>query len=460
MASNSLHMSSILTKLNMEYLTENFILEKITPNIVGLLSSHELQCLGVQSRNDMVLLRNECVNYGRQPPNKIYNGAGAPTYDLPKDVIEELLLDGFSIKEISMLLSVSERTVYRRMASYGLRKHVFSDISDLELDEVVGQLTKDFPNCGENMIGQFLRGKDVTVQRCRLRESLHRVDEDGILHRSRGRLHRRVYNVKGANHLWHIDTNHKLVRWHMVVFGAIDGFSRLPVALSCSDNNKAPTLLQFFTEAVSRFGLPSRVRSDKGLENVLIADYMIEKRGAGRCSMITGKSTHNQRIERLWRDVFTGVLSYYYKLFYFLEDEGVLDPLNPKCIAALHFVFLPRINEKLKLWMTAWSNHRMRTTGTSPLRLWLSSEMQNPVGLTEAATATEELADYGIEGILFETEGINERPVLNPPEMSLSQDCQSELARAIPQEGPLHNHGIDSYLTAVDVIQHYLNDNQ
>ena len=86
--------------------------------------------------------------------------------------------------------------------------------------------------------------------------------------------------------------------------------------------------------------------------------------------------------------------------------------------------------------MTAWSNHRMRTTGTSLLRLWLSSEMQNPVGLTEAATTTEELADYGIEGILFKTEGINERPVLNPPEMSLGQDCLSEVARAIPQEGP------------------------
>ena len=38
------------------------------------------------------------------------------------------------------------------------------------------------------MIGQMLRGKGVTVQRYRLRESLHRVDEDGILRRSRGRL--------------------------------------------------------------------------------------------------------------------------------------------------------------------------------------------------------------------------------------------------------------------------------
>ena len=244
----------------------------------------------------------------------------------------------------------------------------------------------------------------------------------------------------------------------MVIFGAIDGFSRLPVALSCSDNNKAPTLLHFFTEAVGRFGLPSRVRSDKGLENALIADYMIEKRGASRCSMITGKSTHNQRIERLWRDVFTGVLSYYYKLFYFLEDEGVLDPLNPTCIAALHYVFLQSINEKLKLWMTAWSNHRMRTTGTSPLRLWLSSEMQNPVGLSETATE-EELARYGTEGILFETEASDERPILNPPEIRLSQECQSELARAIPALHPLHNHGIELYLTAVDIIQHSLNNN-
>lgn len=457
MATNSDHMLSVLTKLKMEYLEENFIREKITPDIVGLLSSYDLQCLGVRCRNDMVLLRKECVNYGCQSPIKIYNGTGAPTYDLPKDLIEELLIDGFSIKEISTLLSVSERTIYRRMASYGLRKHTFSEISDHALDEVVRQLTENFPNCGENMIGQMLRGKGVTVQRFRLRESLHRVDEGGILRRSRGRLCRRVYNVKGANQLWHIDTNHKLVRWHMVIFGAIDGFSRLPVALSCADNNKAPTLLQFFTEAVNRFGLPSRVRSDKGLENVLIADYMIEKRGAGRRSMITGRSTHNQRIERLWRDVFTGVLSYYYKLFYFLEDEGVLDPLNPTCIAALHYVFLQSINEKLKLWMTAWSNHRMRTTGTSPLRLWLSSEMQNPVGLSE--TAIEELATYGTEGILFETEASDERPILDPPDIRLSQDCQSELARAIPRLYPLHNHGIELYLTAVDIIQRFFNNN-
>ena len=55
-----------------------------------------------------------------------------------------------------------------KMISYGLRKHTFSEISDHALDQVVRQLTEDFPNCGENMIGQVWRGKGVTVQRFRI----------------------------------------------------------------------------------------------------------------------------------------------------------------------------------------------------------------------------------------------------------------------------------------------------
>ena len=90
--------SNILKKLSMGNIVENFRREKITPDIVARLSSYDLQCLGVRCRNGMmVLLRTECVKYGFESPRKICDEAGAPKYDLPKNVIEELLLDGFSI---------------------------------------------------------------------------------------------------------------------------------------------------------------------------------------------------------------------------------------------------------------------------------------------------------------------------------------------------------------------------
>ena len=108
---------------------------------------------------------------------------------------------------------------------------------------------------------------------------IHRVYSYGVEGRKSGRLHLRVYNVQCPNASWRVD-----------------GFSRLCVALKCLNNNKANTLLQCFVYGVRAHGLPSRVRSDNGLENVNIAQFMIEKRGRERGSIITGKSTHYQNL--------------------------------------------------------------------------------------------------------------------------------------------------------------------
>ena len=115
-----------------------------------------------------------------------------------------------------------------------------------QCNNIFFQVVNEFPNCGELMLNELLKNKGIRVQRFQLRDSIHRVDKAGVKDRTRGRLKRRTYNVKGPNHLWHIDTNHKLIRWCFIVFGAIDGFSRLPVSLKCTTSNKADTILSLF----------------------------------------------------------------------------------------------------------------------------------------------------------------------------------------------------------------------
>lgn len=437
----------------MEHFTESFIKENITPDIVCLLSAQEMRQIGITNRASMVKLRNECVKYGPRKPQKVHNGCGPAEFLIPSSILKHLIEDGFTVRDISNLLSVSEKTVYRRMQKFALSKIDFNAINDHELDLNVAEIIKNFPFCGENLLGQMLKQKGISVQRCRLRESMHRLDEKGIEERKRGCLKRRVYDVKGPNHLWHIDTNHKLIRWHIIIAGGIDGFSRMVTFLECLENNKAETLLRCFLDGVRKFGLPRRVRSDKGLENTAIADHMIQQRGTGRGSMITGRSVHNQRIERLWKDVYTGVLCFYYNLFYHMEEESILDPLNDFHIAALHYTFIPRINQKLKIWQEAWAGHRIRTVRTSPRSLWISGQFQNPIGIDDIVDTQW----YGTEGIVDYTETGEENPrpiinfdIANVVSEACKQNLDSEISSMISS-----SFGIDIYSKALDIIQRH-----
>lgn len=246
----------------------------------------------------------------------------------------------------------------------------FSSITDDTLDTVVRDIKSRHPAAGETMLKGHINAKGIYVTRKRLRASIHRVDPDGVDARRLATIKRRRYSVPSPNYIWHIDGTHKLIRWKFVCHAGIDGFSRTIVYCQCNDNNRSATVLNKFREAVNKYGVPLHVRSDFGGENVGVWQE-ISNHHKNDKAVILGSSVHNQRIERLNRDINLQVINNFSNIFSDLESQNLLDPLNETDLFCLHFVYLKIINNALKEFTSAWNNHAISSENNlSPLQLF------------------------------------------------------------------------------------------
>ncbi|XP_041843875.1 uncharacterized protein LOC121641664 [Melanotaenia boesemani] len=313
-------------------------------------------------------------HYGYQAPVVRSGGRGRPQYRITGQQLSFLASCGFTAPQIAGILNVSSSTVRRRLRRFQRnRASRYAELTDSALDDVVLEVVAGNEQLGPEAVRASLRVHGLLVQRSRVRASMLRTNPGAAALRAvLRRPERRAYQVAGPNSLWHIDGNHKLIRWRIVIHGGVDGYSRLVVFLHASNNNRSSTVLTSFINAVANYGVPSRVRTDRGGENNDVWLMMNIFRGFDRGSALRGRSTHNQRIERLWGDLWRGVTNVYYDLFRHLEEEDIIDIDNEMHLWALHYVFLPRINRDLTEFAQQWNNHGLRTERhQSPLQVFV-----------------------------------------------------------------------------------------
>jgi len=315
----------------------------------------------------------------------------------------------------------------------------------------VREIILDFPTAGEVMLNGHLQSRGIHVQRERLRQSIERVRGRRNIHPT---IARRSYYVPGPNYLWHADGHHKLIHYGLVIHAAIDGFSRLITYLKCSDNNRAETVLSYFMDATEEYGIPSRIRTDYGGENIGLWRFMLHNRGQGRGSYIAGSSVHNCRIERLWRDVHNSVVSKFKCIFHSLEHLGVLDIENPTDRFCLHYVYLPRINADLEAFRLGWNSHALSTEGNrSPLQLFVGNSLGNPL-------FTDDDIDQETYGVDSDQDNLSEdvEAVEVPLTVSPLSDEEFQVLQASVQ--PLYasaSYGADLYIDTIQTVQLIIN---
>lgn len=345
---------------------------------------------------------------------------GRPPVFVNLAMVEYLRGNGYTWDEIARTMLVGRTTIWRKLREAGITLERHSNISDDDLDPLVSQLQMRHPHCGQILLHSMLETQGVRVPRYRLRESMHRVDPEHSSSRWHACIRRRTYSVPGPNSLWHIDSHHSLIRWRLVVHGCIDGFSRMIVYLFCADNNRSDTVLERFVQATTHFGLPSRVRSDRGGENVGICEYMLQRRGR----------------------------------FYYMEEVEDLDPLSDAMLFVLHMVFLPRINRCLQEFRASWNVHPPWTEHNwSPKKIWTNGMItpanRGLLAIRDVCEAVPNDVEYfGVDGNgplpLHDSEGVEVPQTI----LTLTSEQAEHLRRITTDQDD--DVGIETYLRGRD----------
>ena len=145
---------------------------------------------------------------------------------IDKSHLEHLLSLGFPVRRIAEdgLLGkvVHHNTIHEFMKKQNMPsiRERYSTQTDEEISELIRGINHHFPNSGiREVIAHLKRGNPpVLLQRNRCQRLLAEIDPAGTAKRWAQVVKRRQYSVPTPNSLWHIDSNHALVRYSYILF--------------------------------------------------------------------------------------------------------------------------------------------------------------------------------------------------------------------------------------------------
>lgn len=186
---------------------------------------------------------------------------------------------------------------------------------------------------------------------------------------------RYIYCVAGPRSLYHCDAHEKLAKiWGFWFHLCIDGYSRFIIYLTVQPNKLSTTVGNLFVQACNQLGWASRVRWDRGTENVLAIqaqwDYwwnhaLSYAENERRGSALTGRSVQNCRAEYIWAYVKKHISEHFRRKFKRMETQlNILDPGDSRDLFCLHAVFLAILQLALDDFRDMWNYHLIRGART------------------------------------------------------------------------------------------------
>ncbi|CAC5365818.1 unnamed protein product [Mytilus coruscus] len=300
-----------------------------------------------------------------------YPGDNASTEDLVKYYFCCLYtrreICGFLMLCHGIFVSVSTKERMKRRL--GLRRRQNHNPTFLVQEKILELRSEGYANLDYRSMWRLLNSQyNLTVTQETVRLCLRAIDSVGVESRRRHRLHRRSYFNSGPNYLIHIDGYDKLKSYCIAIHGDIDGYSRRILWLKAGPSNNNPRYIaKFYLNFVKESRrIPRVVRADAGTKNVIVRDLQIALRfdhGDAMSelrSFSTGRSTGNQRTERLWRNLSESFTFFWRNTFAYLRDADIFCTAEPLHIECIRYCFLPLIRSQLQEFMETWNEHRVR----------------------------------------------------------------------------------------------------